>query len=277
MASRYVCNQCCLLTRDKTKYYKHLQTKKHLKMTENCMHACTCGKKYIHRSGLYKHQLTCLTQIVTNEDTSSKELMNILKQQTTIMSEMVKNQGNITNNIITQNNTINNTNNFNINVFLNETCKDAISYNDFIYNIQISHEDMLQLQKNNLTDELGRIISRELKALDISRRPLHCIDGKRQRINLRLGGAWIDDDNIVDDNLKKGSCELQSKVIKKVKPTVEYITGIPCEQWNDNEEHTYHELTAFTFKENNDKKIKRIISSSTVIPKELYPGGKLKE
>ena len=144
----------------------------------------------------------------------NNELRNIIIQQnkqttevtTQVMSDVSKH---ITTEIINAvkvgnlgviNNTINNTNNnnnnsFNLNVFLNETCKDAMNMDEFIQQIKISDEDLEETARLGYSGGISRIFIKELNSLDVTQKPIHCSDAKRETVYIKDNDKWEKDDD----------------------------------------------------------------------------------
>ena len=120
------------------------------------------------------------------------------------VQEVCKNNTNIVNNT-----SINNSNNkaFNLNVFLNETCKDAMGVNDFIDSFKLQLSDLDLVGKLGFVDGISSIIIKNLKALKVSERPVHCTDTKRETIYVKDQGIWEKQE---DDHKKL------RKIIKRV-------------------------------------------------------------
>ena len=116
-----------------------------------------------------------------------------LKQITDICLTLAKNSPSITNNNTT-NNTINN-NKFNLNIFLNETCKNAINLIDFVKGIQIELQDLLLYNKVGHADAVSKIFDNAYKKLEPSMRPVHCTDVKRETVYVRNENKWLNDEN----------------------------------------------------------------------------------
>ena len=173
-AEKYICVKCDFKCVKQSDYKRHLLTAKHERMTLNDGktqknaksndYICECGKIYKYRQGLHKHKKVCAlinNSIVVQENqdekpsvmeiiTQNKELMNLLiaknnqtdeliqqnREMQKTMLEMVPKIGNNNNNNTTNNNQ------FNLQVFLNEDCKDAINFSEFIEQIQVSFEDL---------------------------------------------------------------------------------------------------------------------------------------
>ena len=185
----YECLKCDYLTSKKCNYKNHLATQKHYnaindtkkKQKEATKHLCDkCSKEYIYQSGLYRHKKMCKIreeQIINNyekdDNINYKEMFLILINQLTEQSAQNKE---LHNTIIEQNNTIkeiipkignnnnnNITNNVSIQVFLNDTCKDAMSLTDFINTIQVNVSDLLFTKENGLVKGISNLFLSNLE------------------------------------------------------------------------------------------------------------------
>jgi hypothetical protein len=193
----------------------HLSTEKHKwitednkKMPKNCCEKC--GNNYKYPSGLSKHRKKCFPTDENedlpceNEETPSLEnklvpvinqdlVMELIKQNNefkTMMMEMMK-----TTTVV--NNTINNS--FNLNVFLNEKCKDAVNIMDFVNNLQIDFADLENVGHKGYIEGITHIILKHMKEMDVEKRPMHCTDLKREIMYIKDQNTW-DKDN--DDKTK---------------------------------------------------------------------------
>ena len=231
----YYCEICDFDTSKKTDYTRHILTDKHrrlimtnkktnktTKKTTNIIdtdnkYACNCGKSYCHLSSLYKHKKLCTnveTEIETNQgdtnllmqlikqhsekETSGKELiLQLIIQLTKQNSELIEVVKNGTHNNNSHNtNSLNKT--FNLQFFLNETCKDAINIMDFIDSIKLQLSDLENVAKVGYVEGISNIITTNLKALDVTLRPVHCTDNKRETIYIKDDNKWEkEDDNKV--------------------------------------------------------------------------------
>ena len=211
VASNFSCNYCDYETSRKSSYDKHNLTSKHklltdvnILLTENCkkvaklsVYTCKiCNKEYKSRVGLWKHSKICKFEdkiYITENEENDKDLIMMLIKQNTEMLEIIKNG---TNNIT--NNTINNTNShnksFNLNFFLNETCKDAMNIMDFVDSIKIQLSDLEKVGELGYIDGISNIIIKNLKALDITKRPVHCTDKKRETMYVKNEDKWEKDE-----------------------------------------------------------------------------------
>jgi hypothetical protein len=219
-SSNYECKQCHYTTCRKSQYDRHLTTAKHKFRTNrtDLVHInkfeCECGKIYTARNSFWYHKQKCKgvvqeeTQVPPPVDSSLviellkqnqefKELMidqhkRMTEQQDTII-ELSKNVGNTTNNT---NNTINNTTNnkFNLNVFLNETCKDAINLNDFIQSIVLSVNDFIKTGEVGYVRGISDIMLERIRDMHPHIRPIHCTDLKRETVYVKDSDVWSKED-----------------------------------------------------------------------------------
>jgi len=138
----------------------------------------TCIPNY---SNLTKDEL--LLKLIKDND----EMMKIIKGQQEQINSIIPKIGNTTNN--------NTTNNFNLNVFLNEQCKDALNISDFIDSLKITLEDLLFSKTNGISRGITDVMIKGLKELDIHKRPIHCTDIKRDIMYIKNEDNWSKDDN----------------------------------------------------------------------------------
>jgi hypothetical protein len=171
-----------------------------------------CNKQYANRGGLWKHKQKCTmikmttpkndkisTELFTKDDIldlirQNKELQNILIEQnekileiSTHRNTMVHNNNNNNNNSSTINNT---TNQFNLNLFLNEQCKDAMNMKDFIETMQLNVSDIEETGRLGYVNGISRIFINKIKELDVFTRPLHCTDYKRETVYIKDKDTW---------------------------------------------------------------------------------------
>ena len=118
------------------------------------------------------------------------------------MQEVCKNGINNNSSIVNQVNSNNKT--FNLNVFLNEYCKDAVNIFDFARSIQIELEDVLLFKKLGHVEAVSQIFDKAYKNLDLKMRPMHCTDVKRETLYVRNDDKWVNDDS---KELSKGAIE----------------------------------------------------------------------
>jgi hypothetical protein len=257
---KHICQRCAFETQYKSNYDEHLLTAKHKRiindnniMEENGKaHPCICGKKYKHASGLSRHKLhcneCCAPKILSNDAilnenatildliSQNKELLNLLVIQNVETKELLdqnkKMQQTITEIIPkignNNNNTTNNTQ-FNLQVFLNEDCKDALNFSEFIETIKVSFADLENQAENGYVKGISKLFIENLQSLGINKRPIHCTDKKRKTLYIKENDAW--DKEGSQDALKKGIQEVSRRTFEElIKSKVEN-----AEEYKDNE------------------------------------------
>jgi hypothetical protein len=206
------CEICAYATSRKSQYYRHLETEKHqrkwmetLSETKRVNYDCLlCEKKFKTNSGLWKHKKKCTkngeqpiceetedTKSHVEEDINYKEMFMALvkdnKELHKMILELIPKVGNNNNN----NNIVNNKQKFNINIFLNEQCKDAKTMNDFINELKVTLEDLQLTQTKGLSEGVTNILTRNMKDLSLYERPMHCTDTKRETVYIKSSGDII--------------------------------------------------------------------------------------
>jgi hypothetical protein len=232
---KFECDICFFKCSKKGDYNRHLLTAIHKrnhngteKTPKNIIsYNCACGKVYKVKSGLWKHKQVCSLNnklIVSNNMLPSmmdilsqnKELMNLLivqnqehreetnKLHNTIL-ELVPKIGN------NNNNTTNN-NQFNLQVFLNEDCKDALNFSEFLAQIQVSFEDLENQAENGYIKGISKLFIESLRELGQNKRPIHCSDKKRKTIYIKEDNEWDKEGSL--DILKKGINEVTKRTLQ---------------------------------------------------------------
>jgi hypothetical protein len=183
---KYNCNICDYHTNKKYNYEKHMRSIKHDKKYNK-------NKQNIDIDNSKDNTISLSNELI-NDDTLSSIMseIKILMVEQNKMNKMITDIANKpTNNI---SNTLNNnqTNNqqFNLNMFLNETCKDAMNLSEFIENIHVSMEDMEKTGELGFAKGMSRIIMNNLNAIDVCKRPIHCSDVKRETLYVKNNGVW---------------------------------------------------------------------------------------
>ena len=214
---KYDCSFCHYTTSNSKDYSKHLLTRKH----QNCIKGsileengkeksqkipkiftCVCGKTCNTHSGMWKHKKTCDDFNTQNEENMLVSLVMEVVKQNHDFKEMLFEQNKtlveqnsklieVCKNGVGNNNTINSHNKaFNLNVFLNEECKDAMSITDFVNSIKLQLSDLEAVGKLGFVNGISNIIIRNLRALDVHMRPIHCTDTKRETMYVKGQDAW---------------------------------------------------------------------------------------
>ena len=222
LCSKFSCDICDYNTCKKSSYENHIMSKKHknniLTTDDNENKPKICSKKYScencekgfnDRAGLWRHKKKCLDKNSDNEekDITMKDLVLMLFQQNNKvqdaiieMSKQISSTNNTTNNT---NNTITNSNNkaFNLNFFLNETCKNAMNITDFVDSIKLQLSDLISVGEVGYVEGISNIIVKNLSALDVTERPVHCTDKKRETFYIKDQDKWEKDEN--DKKIRK--------------------------------------------------------------------------
>ena len=210
---RFFCEKCNFKCSKSYDMDRHMMTAKHKKMGEYLQkasftpddppHQCSCGKIYYHRQSLFNHKKKCPVESETLENTfvsdttvcittkpivTNDMILNLIEQNQELQKQLVE----LTKQTTIINNTTNNTMNaqFNLNMFLNEDCKDAINIADFIESLKVSVNDLKQTGKLGYTEGITRIFVNALKNLDVTMRPLHCTDIKRETVYIKDQDIW---------------------------------------------------------------------------------------
>jgi hypothetical protein len=232
---------------------------------------CLCGKSYKHRQSLYAHKKVCLKMDVAigetalehsnvnvnsiinnvnninNENNDFKDLVckmmtenneikaMLIKENQELRSQIKELIPKVGNNTITNNN-INNK--FNIQIFLNEQCKDAINIKDFIESIKISLQQLEQIQNKGLVEGLATAILENIGRLSLYERPIHCTDIKRETLYIKHDDIWEKDET--KQNIKKAIKELSHKPYSTLK---EWLDNNPNYMDDENKQNYFIQTT----------------------------------
>jgi hypothetical protein len=172
-------------------------------------HVCDCGKEYKHHSGLSRHKIKCNEQTEIADNPTDKDLIMLLIKENSELKNMVLDvcqKMQPLNNTVISNNVNSNNKTFNLNVFLNETCKDAMNIMDFVESIKLQLSDLENVGRIGYVEGISNIIVKNLNSLEETKRPAHCTDKKRETMYVKDENKWEKDEK----NSK------MRKVIKKV-------------------------------------------------------------
>jgi len=241
---KFICETCDYKTSRKSQYERHLLTTKHKMTTEGLQNGlqkvpkssknvCECGKEFSNRQNLYRHKKKCdskpenITMSVEepephpgNNQYSGDLILELLKQnqefkeliieQNKQMLEMSKERSIIT----TNSNNVTQNNNFNLQVFLNETCKDALNLSDFLESLILTLTDFENFGPLGYCGGISNILVKGLNNLDITKRPIHCSDLKREVIHVKNNDTWHKDQD--KEQMIKAIRAIEHKNIKQM-------------------------------------------------------------
>ena len=227
MNQSFSCKRCNFITYDKKDYQRHCKTLKHKKSKWECLH---CGKQYKYASGLSRHkckkiikndneesknmQNIIVEKSENNNNSSFNELLSIIKQQ----QEQLNKSHELIKMVIQENKDIIpriGNNNISINVYLNEKCKNAMNLKDFVDNLDISLEDLMYTQEHGYVEGIANILTKQLKDLQPTERPIHCSDKKRLHFYVKDDNTWSIDEQHC--KIEKSIQDIKMKQIKQLK------------------------------------------------------------
>ena len=273
--NKYTCDTCDYSCSKNSDFIKHINTNKHKahKCSFNAqkieIFTCDCGKTYKHVQSYNRHKKECgdnLSIITSYTSQISPPLEQNVKSssedaQMNLILELVKQNQEFKDLILQQssqmleqnktiievakhsnNNTINNNNNnshnktFNLNVFLNETCKDAMNMKDFIKSLELSMPELEKMGELGFAEGMSRLFVNRLNSLDVTKRPIHCSDVKREIIHIKDDNKW-ERDNANLDRLRKIIKQLTHKNILRVDDWKKANPG--CTEYNSRKNDQY--------------------------------------
>ena len=197
----YSCEKCNFITANKKDFNRHILTSKHQNETNETVfetkkpqktqhHNCEkCSKIFKSRTSLWRHNKNCyLQQNNDNDEFLVEYLMNENKELKNMIIEVCKQiqPCNINNSI----NNHSNNKTFNLQFFLNETCKNAMNIKDFVDSVHLDLADLENVGKSGYIEGISNIIIKNLNALEVEQRPIHCADQKREVIYIKDEDKW---------------------------------------------------------------------------------------
>jgi hypothetical protein len=291
-AQIFHCKICDYIASYKSKFDRHLLTGKHKILANETkkgtsgnyqkldVYACEiCKKSFNSRTTMWRHKKECSPPITTTSSSNTNanenkeeiaKLTTLITQLMTQNTELVKtikdmaptigSNNNNTNNI----NNINKSKNFNIQFFLNETCKDALNISEFVESLKITLEDLDFSRKNGLVSGITDVMIKGLKQLDVTKRPIHCTDKKRETMYIKDKEKWEKDEthekmkNTIIQIAKKERNALTNWVeenpdwMETESKQIEYLTIMrnvcePIEDYDKNNKKIIRNLSANVF------------------------------
>lgn len=290
--AKFYCDLCdykCFLLQH---WKQHILTKKHknriFNNIDNSVNGyiqyfeCECGKNYKDRSGLWKHKKKCIKSDILYIDKNTqltpelvlklieqnKELQQTLIDQNKTIIELAQKAGS---NNTTNTNCGNNNKTFNLQVFLNETCKDAINMTDFVNQIQISLSELEETGKLGYAEGISKVFIKNLNEIDYKERPIHCSDSKRETIYIKDDNQWTKDDE-KKTSLMKAIKQVANKNIKQISEWQKVHPRYSDPESKDNDKYMniiLNSMSGSTTEESykNYEKIARNIAKEVVINK----------
>ena len=297
---KFYCKNCDYGTSKKSSYSDHLLSAKHKKsiisnisngkISKICnKFTCkNCNKVYKDNSGLWRHNKKCikveesLGNVIENSENPGDVVRLLLNQN----MELIKQNQEFKDLIIEQNNkmievakeakiinnTTNNTNNFNLQFFLNEQCKDALNIMDFINQLQLNTTDLDMVGRLGYSEGISKLFIRGLKELDVCKRPIHCSDLKRETLYVKDKDSWEKD----SDEKNKMKTAIKYIAAKNFRQIKEWKQDNPESDDYDSKKHMdYHQIVIHSMggatKEEDEQhynKIIRNVAKQSVIDKE---------
>jgi hypothetical protein len=195
----FYCENCDYACSKKYSWNQHILTRKHINAKNgltnaNKKYACEiCDATFKHQSSFCRHKKKCGNSFIVDNVISDKELIVMLVKQNTELMEILK-HGTSNQNTNNSHNTNSLNKTFNLQFFLNETCKDAMNITDFVNSIKLQLSDFENIGDLGYVQGISNIITSNLKALDVTQRPVHCTDKKRETMYVKDDDKWEKED-----------------------------------------------------------------------------------
>jgi hypothetical protein len=230
---------------------------------------CECGNVYKHRQSLYKHRKYCeiikkcgiinqssntniaiknnddnvkhinfdtnvvLELVQKNQEFQKEMFLDMQKQMLDFMKDKIGDNNST--------NIMNHSNNktFNLQFFLNETCKDAMNISDFVESVKLQVSDLENVGKVGYIEGISNIIIKNLKALDVNKRPVHCADQKREVMYVKDENTWEKE----DENNKKLRKAIRMIAHKNICMLKDFREKYPdCEEYDSKKSTQYNKI-----------------------------------
>jgi hypothetical protein len=264
---KFECKFCDYVTSNKKDFTKHSSTQKHQILTNDLQkipknpntanlqnNVCECGNVYKHRQSLYKHKKYCdlikkvevdnnsiidfdtnivLDLVQKNQEFQKEMFLEMQKQMFDFMKDKIGDNNST--------NIMNHSNNktFNLQFFLNETCKDAMNISDFVESVKLQVSDLENVGKVGYIEGISNIIIKNLKALDVNKRPVHCADQKREVMYVKDENTWEKE----DENNKKLRKAIRMIAHKNICMLKDFREKYPdCEEYDSKKNSQYNKI-----------------------------------
>ena len=289
----FYCEKCDYKCSSKGDFNKHTQSKKHnttittkIQPKNSQHHKCSCGKEYEYRASLFNHKKKCVPPVIPPQEEPMPSSQDDIQIPTNLIFELIKQNQEFKQLLVDQNkqlyekheenidlqkqlldvvkdgktinNTMNNSHNnnktFNLNFFLNETCKDAMNMKDFIKSLELSLPELEKMGEVGFAEGMSRVFVNRLNSLDITKRPIHCSDVKREIIHIKDDNKW-ERDNAHLDRLRKIIKQLTHKNILRVDDWKKANPG--CTEYNSRKNDQYLKINMEAIGPVDDAEVKR--------------------
>jgi hypothetical protein len=292
-AKNFYCNKCDFICSKQSEWDRHLITRKHkivaivdkniVQKTPNiiAMFTCECGKGYSHRQSLSFHKKKCeysnqISDVIESDkdkkvDYNEKDvILLLLNQNNQLQNQIMTMCKERTNTSINNGNINSNNKTFNLNVFLNEECKDAMNIMDFVDSLQIQLADLEKVGKLGFVEGITNLIVKNLQALDVHKRPVHCSDTKREILYVKDENKW-EKENQENKRLKRAIKHIAHKNSKMLP---EFKAKYPdCVFSDSNKSDEYNKIIIESMgglgndDEDNENKIIKKLAKEVIIAK----------
>lgn len=257
-ADFFECETCDFKCSKKSDWSRHINTSKHKNRTfleqnhakkSQTFKCAYCDREYRARNSLWYHNQKCkeptVAEIFANNNTQqiTELMLKMIEQNKDLTDKIVELAKNSGNNYTNNTNTVNSNNKFNLNVYLNETCKDAINISDFVNSLVVSVKDLEETAKLGYTEGISKIFLDGLLSMNTHSRPIHCSDSKREILYIKDQDKW-EKDNETNDKITKA---IKTVAHKNMKMIPEWIKQHP----------DYNDVNSKT----NDKYLKIVMNS----------------
>ena len=260
----FVCECCDFKCSRQSHYDRHLSTRKHInayngykiddisikKVPKST--TCVCGKSYNHRQGLSRHKKKCsFVQKDTEEEPKEEPSLHtgginnpeIVEKMFAMFTQMMTQNQEFMTNVIgkvgnnTNTNCLNTNNQFNINMFLNEHCKDAMNIKDFIKSLPITTQMYDDINKNGTAETLTKTMIEGLNKMEVVERPIHCMDQKRKVMYVKDDDKWEKDIN--NEKVTNSAASLLASARKDFTLWIQHNQDYTT---NDNKQNSYMDI-----------------------------------
>jgi len=286
----FSCEKCDFTCSKQNEFKRHVVTNKHKRLHEtteknsnqaSSVYICKCGKKYLHHTSLAKHKRLCNFLHVSfdgatasnekeleNEVITKEMFMELLKDNREMLKiiKSLSEQSHINNSTITTTTNSNNST-FNMNLFLNEKCKDAMNMKDFVNSIQLNVTDLENVGRLGYVEGMSNIFIDNLQKTDIYKRPVHCSDVKRETLYVKDNNQW-QRDGPDHEKMTNAVLAVEQKNVALVNEWAKTHPNCMYSHTRDNE--TYFKLSKAATdgdKDGNIDKVIRKVSKSVAIEK----------